>query len=206
MAMLVNHRRDIPVVSLQEAKEAQGKPREDLIEKAVQNARESKTAHFVDTGKHGKRALSDETKSGLQDKAQNKLSDKAQNKLSDKVEKHLQDIDLPKNARSEKASYKMSVSSMTRKGDEKAIYVLFTDEIGCTDEKDGSDGKKCTDEKGRAGEKRYAEFRIPGAELLSAKGFSAEDVEQMKSYVENETDTIVAMAKEVDPIRGFLGR
>ena len=77
---------------------------------------------------------------------------------------------------------KMSVSSMTRAGDKKGVYVLFTD--------------------GNAS----AEFVLPGSELLHSKGFSDEELRQLKEYVENEQDYLFSLAKEVNPLRGFLGR
>lgn len=77
---------------------------------------------------------------------------------------------------------KMSVSSLTRSGDKKSIYVLFTD--------------------GNAS----AEFIIPGSELLHSKGFSDEELRQLKEYIENEQDYLFGLAKEINPIRGFLGR
>lgn len=76
---------------------------------------------------------------------------------------------------------KMSISSMTRSGDKKAVYVLFTD-------KDLS-----------------AEFTIPGCQLLSSHGFAEEDLRQLKEYIENEQDYLFSLAKEINPIRSFLG-
>jgi len=77
---------------------------------------------------------------------------------------------------------KMSVSSMTRSGDKKGVYVLFTD--------------------GNAS----AEFMIPEGKVLNHKGFSPEELKQLKEYVENEQDYLFSLAKEINPIRGFLGR
>lgn len=76
---------------------------------------------------------------------------------------------------------KMSISSMTRAGDKKAVYVLFTD-------KDSS-----------------AEFTIPGCQLLSSHGFAEEDLMQLKEYIDNEQDYLFSLAKEINPIRSFLG-
>lgn len=76
---------------------------------------------------------------------------------------------------------KMSISSMTRAGDKKAVYVLFTD-------KDSS-----------------AEFSIPSCQLLSSHGFSKEDLKQLKEYIDNEQDYLFSLAKEINPIRNFLG-
>ena len=75
---------------------------------------------------------------------------------------------------------KMSVSSMTRKDDKKAVYVFFQD-----------------------GEKT-AEFTLPGCELVRNKGFSDDDVRQLKDYIENEQDSIFAMAKLVNPLKAMM--
>ncbi len=77
---------------------------------------------------------------------------------------------------------KMSVSALTRSGDKKGVYVLFTD---------GNSS---------------AEFTIPGSELLHSKGFSDEELRQLKEYVENEQDYLFSLAKEINPLRSFLGR
>lgn len=76
---------------------------------------------------------------------------------------------------------RMSVSSMTRHGDNKAIYVLFTD---------GDNS---------------AEFTVPGCTLLNSKGFDDEEIHQLKDYVENETDYIYSIAKGVNPMKAFMG-
>ena len=76
---------------------------------------------------------------------------------------------------------KMSVSSITRTGDKKAVYVFF------------QDGDKT------------AEFTLPGCELVKNKGFSEDDIRQLKDYIDNEQDTIFAMAKRVNPIKAMMG-
>lgn len=77
---------------------------------------------------------------------------------------------------------KMSVSSMTRNKDKKAVYVFFQD-----------------------GEKN-AEFTLPSCELVKNIGFLDDDIRQLKDYINNEQDTIFAMAKQVNPIRAMMGR
>lgn len=57
---------------------------------------------------------------------------------------------------------KMSVSSLSRKGEEKAIYVFFTD--------------------GKAN----AEFLLPDCKLVHSKNFSEDDLKQLKEYVSAE--------------------
>ena len=57
---------------------------------------------------------------------------------------------------------KMSVSSMTRTKDRKAVYVL--------------DGDKT------------AEFTLPGCALVKNNGFSEDEVKSLKEYVDNEQD------------------
>lgn len=76
---------------------------------------------------------------------------------------------------------KMSISSMTRKGDQKAIYILFTD--------GGSS----------------AEFAIPGCKLLNSQGFTKEELKQLKEYIDNEQDYLFSIAKNVSPMKGFMG-
>ena len=77
---------------------------------------------------------------------------------------------------------KMSVSSMTRNKDKKAIYVFF------------QDGDKT------------AEYTLPGCELVKNKGFSDDDIRQLKDYINNEQDTIFAMAKQVNPLKAMMGK
>lgn len=75
----------------------------------------------------------------------------------------------------------MSVSTMTRTKDSKAVYVLF------------EDGDKS------------AEFSIPGGKLINNSGFSEEEVAQLKDYLENEQDSIFDLAKKIDPMKALLG-
>lgn len=77
---------------------------------------------------------------------------------------------------------KMSVSTMTRTKDSKAVYVLF------------EDGKK------------NAEFALPEGKLVSNSGFSDEEIAQLKDYVENEQDSIFELAKKINPMKAFLGK
>ena len=77
---------------------------------------------------------------------------------------------------------KMSVSSMTRTKDSKAVYVMFTD-----------------------GDKT-AEFSLPGCKTVSNNGFSAEEIVQLKNYIDNEQDSIYALAKKVNPMKAFMGK
>jgi len=75
---------------------------------------------------------------------------------------------------------KMSVSSMTRNGDKKAVYVMFQD-----------------------GE-RTAEYSVPGCRLVRNKGFDEAELKFLKEYVDNEQDSIFAMAKSVNPIKALM--
>ena len=70
---------------------------------------------------------------------------------------------------------------MTRNKDNKAVYVLF------------EDGTKS------------AEFALPEGKLMNNRGFSEEDVAQLKDYVCNEKDEIFSLAKTINPIKAFLG-
>jgi len=74
----------------------------------------------------------------------------------------------------------MSVSSMTRTKDSKAIYVLF------------SDGDK------------NAEFAIPENKLINNKGFSEDEISELKDYIANEQDYIFSIAKTVNPLKEFM--
>ena len=76
---------------------------------------------------------------------------------------------------------KMSVSSMTRNKDKKAVYVFFQDK------------------------EKTAEFTLPGCELVKNNGFSESDIRQLKNYIDNEQDTIFAMAKQVNPLKAIMG-
>lgn len=77
---------------------------------------------------------------------------------------------------------KMSVSSLSRNGEEKAIYVFFSD--------------------GDAS----AEFLLPDCNLVHSKHFSDDDIKQLKEYVSAERDSIYRIAKKVNPMKGFLGK
>lgn len=76
----------------------------------------------------------------------------------------------------------MSVSSLIRKDGEKALYVLFS------------------------GKESSAEFVLPEGKLLQGKGFSEEEIAKLQEYVQNEKDSIYSMAKEVNPMKAFLGK
>lgn len=69
---------------------------------------------------------------------------------------------------------------MTRNGQDKAIYVLFSDE------------------------EKSAEFKIPECKLLRNKGFSDEEISQLLQYVNNEQDSIFKIAKEINPMKAFM--
>lgn len=71
---------------------------------------------------------------------------------------------------------------MTRTGDKKAVYVLFRD-----------------------GDKS-AEYSLPGCGLVRNKGFSDAELKSLKEYVDNEQDSIYAMAKGVNPIKALMGK
>lgn len=77
---------------------------------------------------------------------------------------------------------KMSVSTMTRTKDSKAVYVLF------------EDGAKS------------AEFSLPEGKLVRKAGFSEEEIAQLTDYVDNERDSIYDIAKQINPMKSFLGK
>ena len=76
---------------------------------------------------------------------------------------------------------KMSVSSMTRTKDSKAVYVMFSDN------------------------EKTAEFTLPGCRVVSNAGFTMEEIDQLKDYITNEQDSIYALAKQVNPMKAFMG-
>ena len=71
----------------------------------------------------------------------------------------------------------MSVSSMTRKDGEKAVYVLFADKS------------------------RSAEFTLPELKLLNSNGFSTEEIKKLTEYVDNERVQIMELARTVNPMK-----
>ncbi|MCR5686874.1 MAG: hypothetical protein K6G58_02435 [Lachnospiraceae bacterium] len=75
---------------------------------------------------------------------------------------------------------RMSVSTMTRTKDSKAVYVLFED-----------GGKK-------------AEFALPELRLVSSEGFSEEEISQLRDYAENEKDSIMEVARKINPMRALM--
>ena len=76
---------------------------------------------------------------------------------------------------------KMSVSTMTRTKDSKAVYVMFEDD------------------------RRSIEFALPEGKLVRNNGFSDEEIARLKDYVDNERDSIFDMAKKINPMRELLG-
>lgn len=75
---------------------------------------------------------------------------------------------------------KINVSPVTRLGDKRVAYVLFTDKSS------------------------NAEFIIPGCELLNSKGFDEKELAEMKEYLECEQDNLFSVAKELNPMRSFM--
>ena len=55
------------------------------------------------------------------------------------------------------------------------------------------------------GSYKTAEFTLPGCELVKNKGFNDENIRQLKDYIDNEQDTIFAMAKQVNPFKAMMG-
>ena len=75
---------------------------------------------------------------------------------------------------------KINVSPVTRSGDRRVAYVLFSE---------GDSG---------------AEFIIPGGELLNSKGFDEKELAEMKEYLDSEQDNLFQVAKELNPMRSFM--
>ena len=77
---------------------------------------------------------------------------------------------------------KMSVSPMTRPDNKKAVYVLFSDD------------------------RKSAEFAIPECKLIRNDGFAADEIDQLMDYVKNEQDSILDIAKGINPLKAFMGK
>ncbi len=75
---------------------------------------------------------------------------------------------------------KINVSPITRLGDKRVAYVLFTDKSSS------------------------AEFIIPGGELISNKGFDEKELAELKEYLDSEQDNLFQVAKELNPMRSFM--
>ena len=75
---------------------------------------------------------------------------------------------------------KMSVSSIVSRDGKREIYVLFTEG------------------------KRSAEGRLSDYKMLSSKGFTAEEVAALETYMRQETNTILRMAKNINVMDAFL--
>ena len=78
------------------------------------------------------------------------------------------------------SNIKINISPVTRSGDRRVAYVLF------------SDGDSS------------AEFIIPGGELLNNKGFDEKELAEMKEYLDSEQDNLFQVAKELNPMRSFM--
>ena len=77
-------------------------------------------------------------------------------------------------------SVNMSVSAINGKNEDRVVYVLFTDE------------------------EKSAELSLPGCKIISNKGFSEEELTQLKTYAENSEDYIFSLAKEINPMKAFM--
>ena len=75
---------------------------------------------------------------------------------------------------------KMSVSSIVSKDGKREIYVLFTE---------GS---------------RSAEGRLSDYKMISNKGFTQDEAVALETYMRQETNTILRMAKSVNVMDAFL--
>ncbi|MCR5800578.1 MAG: hypothetical protein K6G69_10930 [Lachnospiraceae bacterium] len=71
---------------------------------------------------------------------------------------------------------------MTRTDNKKAVYVLFTDD------------------------RKSAEFAIPECKLIRNDGFAADEIDQLMQYVKNEQDSILDVAKGINPLKAFMGK
>ncbi len=76
---------------------------------------------------------------------------------------------------------KMTVSTMTRTKDSKALYVMFSDND------------------------KSAEFALPENRLVNNTGFSDDEIAQLTDYIANEKDEIFAIAGKINPMKEFFG-
>lgn len=74
----------------------------------------------------------------------------------------------------------MTVSGITRTKENKAVYVLFTEND------------------------KTVEISLPGCKVISNNGFTTEELKEFVKYVDNEQDTIYAMAKDVNPFKAMM--
>lgn len=77
-------------------------------------------------------------------------------------------------------SITMSVSPVTHNGDKDKVFVLFTDH------------------------EKSAEFEAVACKVLRNVGFSEDELRSLSDYVKNEKESIVSIAKTVDPMRAFM--
>lgn len=75
---------------------------------------------------------------------------------------------------------KMSVSSVVSKDGKREIYVLFTEDS------------------------RSAEGRLSDYKMISNKGFTQDEAAALETYMRQETNTILRMAKSVNVMDAFL--
>lgn len=54
-------------------------------------------------------------------------------------------------------------------------------------------------------DEEYAEFIVPDAVLDKRKGFSEEEITDLYKYVRENRDDIFAKAKEINPLKNWLG-
>ena len=75
---------------------------------------------------------------------------------------------------------KMSVSSVVKKNGQKHIYVQFAEDD------------------------KIAEATLPDKKIIYNEGFSEEEIAVLETYIRSEENTIVEMAKNINPINAFM--
>jgi len=76
------------------------------------------------------------------------------------------------------------VSGILNRGDQKCVCVLISDND------------------------KEAELRLTAGllpEVLSSKGYSEDDLSEFKEYLEKNTDEIILTAKQINPMKAFMG-
>lgn len=93
-------------------------------------------------------------------------------------------VDRKKEAEQEEklaSTITMSVTSIVGKGEDRRAYVLFQDK------------------------EKMAEFAVPGGKMMMNSGFSDEEIEKIVNYLKTENDYIMSIAKNVSPMKAFMG-
>ncbi|MDL2301988.1 hypothetical protein LJC58_06510 [Lachnospiraceae bacterium OttesenSCG-928-D06] len=76
----------------------------------------------------------------------------------------------------------MTISGIIKKGDKKLVRISF--------------------QRG----KDYAEGIVPGGEIEKSAGFTKEELDRLRIYMQEQQGEIYEQAKGINPIKGFMGK